>query len=64
MGPALLVLLAKITVLLVAALGVACALRRAPAGARHLVWLGALGGLLVVPALGAWGPLRLAVLPT
>lgn len=60
---AVLLLLAKATLVLVGALALARVLQRAPAGARHLVWLGALGALLVVPALAAWGPLRFAVLP-
>ena len=62
-GP-LALLLAKATLLLLSAAGAARALRRAPAGARHLIWLGVFGALLVVPALDAWGPVRLAVLPT
>ncbi len=56
-------LLAKATLLLVAALGVTRALPRAPAGARHLVWLAALAALLLVPAIAPWAPLRIAVLP-
>ncbi len=63
MLPAVLLLLAKATLVLVAALALTRVLQRAPAGARHLVWVAALGGLLVVPALGTWAPLRLAVLP-
>ena len=59
----LLLLLAKATIVLVAALGITHALQRAPAGARHLVWLATLGGLLLVPALAAWLPLRIIVLP-
>src|SRR5438105_12810608 len=59
----MLVLLGKATVLLLAALGVTVALRRASAGFRHLIWLGALGAVLVLPALGAWSPLQLAVFP-
>ena len=46
-----------------AALGITLAMQRASAGARHLVWLVTLGALLLVPALTAWGPLRLAILP-
>ncbi len=60
--PALLILL-KITCLLVAALGATLLMQRASAGSRHLVWLAALAGLLVLPALAAWGPLQLHVLP-
>jgi beta-lactamase regulating signal transducer with metallopeptidase domain len=60
--PVILVLL-KITLLLLIALAATVALHRAPAGSRHLVWLLALGALLVLPPLAAWGPLRLPVLP-
>ncbi len=59
----LLVLLIKATVILVAALGITIAMQRTSATARHLVWLVTLGGLLCVPALTAWSPLRLPVLP-
>ena len=59
----LLLLLAKATIILVAALGITMAMQRASAGARHLVWLVTLGTLLLVPALTAWGPLRLGILP-
>lgn len=55
--------LAKGTLLLVVALGVAAALRRSPAGARHLVWLTTLATLLLFPALARWEPMRLEVLP-
>lgn len=58
-----LVLLIKATVILLAALGITVAMQRRSAGARHLVWLVALGTLLVVPAIAVWAPLRLAVLP-
>jgi beta-lactamase regulating signal transducer with metallopeptidase domain len=56
-------LLAKATLLLVSALGVAAVLRRAPAGARHLVWLAVLASVLVLPVIARWAPLRLEVLP-
>src|SRR2546423_385026 len=56
-------LLAKATIVLVVALGITMAMQRASAGARHLVWLVTLGTLLLVPALSAWAPLRLAILP-
>ncbi|MEP6991838.1 MAG: M56 family metallopeptidase [bacterium] len=59
----LLLLLAKATIILVAALGITMAMQRASATARHLVWLVALGTLLLVPALTGWSPIRLAVLP-
>lgn len=61
-GPVLLFLV-KATIILVGALLATLAMRRASAGARHLVWLVTLGTLLLVPALTAWGPIRLAVLP-
>jgi beta-lactamase regulating signal transducer with metallopeptidase domain len=38
-------------------------MQRTSAGARHLVWLVALGTLLVVPAVAAWAPLRFEILP-
>lgn len=57
------VFLVKATVILLAALGITHVMQRSSAGARHLVWLVALGALLLVPALTAWSPLRLAVLP-
>jgi len=59
----MLVLLAKATLILIAALGITLAMQRASAGARHLVWLVTLSMLLLVPALSAWGPLQLAILP-
>jgi beta-lactamase regulating signal transducer with metallopeptidase domain len=59
----MLVLLAKATVILIAALGITLAMQRASAGARHLVWLVTLSTLLLVPALSAWAPLRFAILP-
>ncbi|HEX8850256.1 MAG TPA: HEAT repeat domain-containing protein [Gemmatimonadaceae bacterium] len=58
-----LVLLIKATVILLAALGITIAMQRRSAGARHLVWLVALAALLVVPAIAAWAPLRIEVLP-
>src|SRR5688572_16861722 len=61
-APVLLFLL-KATILLLAALGVTIAMQRASAGSRHLVWLVALGSLLILPALAAWSPLRLEILP-
>jgi beta-lactamase regulating signal transducer with metallopeptidase domain len=38
-------------------------LRRAPAAVRHLVWLIALGGVLLIPAVARVAPVRVAVLP-
>lgn len=59
----IIVLLAKATLLLVAALGVTALLQRASAGTRHLVWVGIVAALLVLPGLSAWSPLRVAILP-
>ena len=59
----MLVLLIKATVILLTALTLTIAMERRSAGARHLVWLVALGALLVVPAVAVWAPLRLEVLP-
>src|SRR5262245_6633077 len=58
-----LVLLTKATCLLLVALGASVLLRRASAGSRHLVWLVAVVGVLAMPAVAAWGPLKLRVLP-
>ena len=60
---AMVILLLKATIILIAALGITVMMQKASAGARHLVWLVALGTLLVVPALTAWAPLRLEILP-
>jgi beta-lactamase regulating signal transducer with metallopeptidase domain len=60
----LVLLLIKATTILLAALGITLAMQRASAGARHLVWLVTLGALLLVPALTAWAPLRLEILPS
>ncbi|MDP9176902.1 MAG: HEAT repeat domain-containing protein, partial [Gemmatimonadota bacterium] len=59
----MLVLLAKATLILIAGLGITLAMQRASAGARHLVWLVTLSMLLLVPALSAWAPLQIAILP-
>jgi beta-lactamase regulating signal transducer with metallopeptidase domain/HEAT repeat protein len=59
----LVLLLIKATTILLAALGITLAMQRASAGSRHLVWLVTLGALLLIPALTAWGPLRLEILP-
>ena len=59
----LVVMLLKATLILLAALGITLAMQRASAGARHLVWLVTLGALMLIPALTAWGPLRLEILP-
>lgn len=55
--------LLKATVLLLAATLIAAGLRRAPAGARYVVWLMTLAAVLLFPALVRWSPLRLEVLP-
>src|SRR4030081_2519478 len=59
----LLMMLAKATIILIAALGITLSMQRASAGARHLVWLVTLGVLLLVPALSTWAPIRLRILP-
>jgi beta-lactamase regulating signal transducer with metallopeptidase domain len=61
--PNLILVLAKVTLLLLAGGALAVALRRAPAGARHLVWLATLAGVLALPALLRLSPLSLEVLP-
>jgi beta-lactamase regulating signal transducer with metallopeptidase domain len=61
--PAML-LIVKATIILVAALLLTRAMQRASAGTRHLVWLVTLVTLLLVPALAAWAPLRLEILPS
>ena len=53
----------KATAVLLVAMGLTIALRRAPAGARYVVWLATLVALLLVPAMNVWAPFRLAVLP-
>jgi beta-lactamase regulating signal transducer with metallopeptidase domain len=60
---AMLVVLAKATLILVVALGITLAMQRASAGARHLVWLVTLVTLLLVPALMAWAPIPVRILP-
>lgn len=60
---ALVLFIVKATVLLIGALVATRAMQRASAGSRHLVWLVALGTLLIVPALTIWGPIRLDILP-
>jgi len=47
----LVVMLVKVTLILIAALGITLAMQRASAGARHLVWLVTLGALMLIPAL-------------
>lgn len=59
----LIIVLVKITLLVIVAYLVASSLRRASAGARHLVWLATLGGLVMLPAALGWRPIRVPVLP-
>jgi beta-lactamase regulating signal transducer with metallopeptidase domain len=62
--PDLMAWLLKATALLVAALAATALLRRASAGTRHLVWLATLAGILLLPAVSTWTPVRLAILPS
>ena len=57
------ILLAKATLILLVAIGITLSMQRASAGARHLVWLVTLAALLLVPALTAWAPIPIRVLP-
>lgn len=59
----MLMLLAKATLILLVAIGITLSMQRASAGARHLVWLVTLAALLLVPALTAWAPIPIRVLP-
>jgi len=63
-GLSVLLILAKATVVLLAALGVTRAMERGSAVSRHLVWFVALGALLLIPLLASWSPIRLAILPS
>jgi len=63
-GLSVLLILAKATIVLLAALGVTRALERGSAVSRHLVWFVALGAVLLIPAVASWSPLRLAILPS
>jgi len=56
-------LLVKATLILLVALGITLSMQRASAGARHLVWLVTLAALLLAPALTAWAPIPLRILP-
>jgi len=62
-GLSVFLILAKATIVLLAALGVTRAMERGSAVSRHLVWFVALGAVLLIPALASWSPLRLAILP-
>jgi beta-lactamase regulating signal transducer with metallopeptidase domain len=55
--------LIRATAILLAALGMTLVMRRSSAGARHLVWLGSLAGLLLLPALSASLPATFRILP-
>jgi len=63
-GLSVLLILAKATVVLLAALGVTRAMERGSAVSRHLVWFVSLGALLLIPLLASWSPIRLAILPS
>ena len=56
-------LLVKATLILLVAIGITLSMQRTSAGARHLVWLVTVAALLLVPALTAWGPIPLRMLP-
>jgi beta-lactamase regulating signal transducer with metallopeptidase domain/HEAT repeat protein len=56
-------LLVKATIILLVALGITLSMQRASAGSRHLVWLVTVAALLLVPALTAWAPLPVRMLP-
>ena len=63
-GLSVLMILAKATLVLLAALGVTKLMERGSAIARHLVWFVSLGALLLIPVLASWSPIRLAILPS
>ena len=60
-GLSVLMILAKATLILLAALAATRAMERGSAVSRHLVWFVSLGALLLIPALASWSPLRLAI---
>ena len=62
-GLSVVMILAKATLVLLAALGVTRIMERGSAISRHLVWFVSLGALLLIPVLASWSPLRLAILP-
>src|SRR5215204_1073593 len=62
-GLSVMMILAKATLVLVAAMGVTKLMERGSAISRHLVWFVSLGALLLIPALASWSPLRFAILP-
>ncbi len=61
--PPLVLMLVKATAVLSIAVIVSLLLQRRSAGLRHIVWLTAVAGVLVLPAIAAWSPLSLKVLP-
>lgn len=60
--PAVLVVV-KASVVLLIAFALTSLMLRASATSRHLVWVASLLAMLSIPALAAWSPIRLAVLP-
>ncbi|HEY4132712.1 MAG TPA: HEAT repeat domain-containing protein [Gemmatimonadaceae bacterium] len=60
----LLIFVAKATLLLLAATLATITLRRSTAGARHLVWLAALVGVVALPLLSRIPALRIGILPS
>jgi beta-lactamase regulating signal transducer with metallopeptidase domain/HEAT repeat protein len=58
-----LLLVIKATMILVATVILAGALHKAAAGVRHLIWLVAIGAILLLPALSQWTPISVRVLP-
>ncbi len=60
----LLLLLTKATAVLGVAVVVSLVLHRRSAGLRHVVWLTALTGVLLLPILAIWSPVRLKVIPS
>lgn len=62
--PPLLLMLVKATAVLGVAVMVSLLLQRRSAGVRHVIWLTALAGVLVLPAIASWSPVRMKVLPS
>lgn len=59
-----LVVLVKATGVLGVAVLASLLLQRSSAGVRHVVWLTALAGVLVLPMLAAWTPVSLRIIPS
>jgi beta-lactamase regulating signal transducer with metallopeptidase domain len=59
----MLLLVLKATTILVLAVVIAAGLRRASAGTRHLIWLVAIGAVLMLPVLAGWTPIDVRILP-